>query len=138
MNSFFLIGARLLVLKSLVCFFMIMLGFSRAYAEFVLIDGIKKEIMLNNVRDVSREVLRDPTKPLYSMRKNPVVSAPLILQAVFMRTDNRSAIVNGKFVRVGDVVFNHKVVAINAKAVSLEKENKKIILDLRGMGDAGL
>lgn len=110
--------------------------FNRAYADLMLTDNVGKKIMDGDVDNVDRSTLRDPTRPLSYVNKKSVIAKPLTLQAIFVRSNNRSAVINGQHVNVGDVVSNHRVVAIGEKVVRLEKNNKKFLLSLRdGMRD---
>ena len=77
-------------------------------------------------------MLRDPTKPLGYVKQKPIETDVLILQAIFVRSGNKTAIINGESMSVGDVIAGHKVVNIGQKIVSLEKEDNKITLNLRG------
>lgn len=126
-----------------VCFYflsvgIVIFGFSGAYAERVLTEDVYKKFISNSDKGIDEPVLRDPTQPLHSTKKKPAVSIPLVLQAIFIRSNERSAIINGRHVSVGSVVSRHKVIAIRAKTVDLESKNKKITLNLRsGMRNAG-
>lgn len=134
MNRCFLTDMIFLVFKNLFCFCIIIFGVNRAYAELVLSNDINKKIIADSDQNINRKMLRDPTKPLYDLSRSPVMAKPLILQAIFIRSNSRSAVINGEHVKAGDVIFSHKIIAIDTKTVSLEKENKKITLNLRDVG----
>ena len=115
--------------------FIVMSIFNYAYADLMLTDNIGKK-MMGDVENMDKSTLRDPTRPLFYVNKKPAIAKPLTLQAIFVRSNNRSAVINGQHVNVGDVVSNHRVVAIGEKVVRLEKNNKKFLLSLRdGMRD---
>lgn len=107
-----------------------------AYADLILTDDMDKKWVNDSVENMNISTLRDPTKPLHYVNKKSVITETLTLQAIFSRSNSRSAVINGKHVNVGDVVSNHRVVIIGEKIVSLEKDNKNISLSLRaGMRD---
>ena len=116
-----------------VFFVVFILRFDNAHAERVKKNNINENLVhKDRVDGVSESTLRDPTKPLFRVKKKTIVSEPLALQAVFFRRNNRSAVINGKHVNVGDVVSNYKVLSIGERVVRLGKDNKKVTLSLRG------
>lgn len=132
MNIDRLINAYYYLLIVFFVFSIIALFFGSSHAELISMSSINEKKINEIVVDKSSSTLRDPTKPLGYVNEKPIVTEVLILQAVFVRSDNRSAVINEKYVSVGDVVAGHKVVTIGKKTVHLEKENNKIILNLRG------
>jgi hypothetical protein len=69
--------------------------------------------------------MRDPTTPLrYSLAKNNDVS--LNLQAIFMRGESLTAIVNGTVVRSGDKISGWNITKINRNEVVFSRGNKSI------------
>jgi len=84
--------------------------------------------------------LPDPTRPAdYSVTR--VIKEDLSRQkvefsvnAIRISESDRSAIVNGKMVRVGDDIGNAKVKAINAKGVVLDYERKLLSVPLYARG----
>lgn len=141
MDKNILINTHCSIFNICFCFLLIntfIFGFNYAYAELVLVEDAYKVVVNNSDKRVNDSSLRDPTQPLHTSKKTSAVSISLVLQAIFTRSNQRSAIINGQYVSVGDVVSYHKVIAISTKTVDLESKDKKITLNLRDdMRNAG-
>ena len=122
LNVFFLFGIT----------FLFVFYVDGAHAELVVINKVQNKMINDGAKYVNGLMLRDPTKPLHYVNKIPAITESLTLQAVFIRSNNRSAIINGQHVNIGDVVSNYRVIAIGENLARLEKNNEKITLYLRG------
>ena len=74
----------------------------------------------------------DPTKPFSDQRRSGKVTknAPLVLQSIIRRENNRIAVINNKALKVGDEIGLYQVVAINSKSVVLNSLQQRIELSL--------
>jgi len=85
-------------------------------------------------------VLPDPTRPadFIAVSTEPVFFEEITIQeevswevsAIRISPKDKSAIVNGKLIRVGDNVGSAKVVEINPLSVIVDYEDKKLIVRL--------
>ncbi len=82
-------------------------------------------------RGWAQEILVDPTRPIVSGNIAAVKKNPLILQAIYDRKGKKTAVINGKTVRVGDHLGGAKVVNISASSVSVERNGNRDLLSLR-------
>ncbi|MBT7951476.1 MAG: hypothetical protein HN764_07620 [Gammaproteobacteria bacterium] len=84
--------------------------------------------------------LPDPTRPAdYSVavsvkQARPKTRAEFNLNAVRISADDRSAIVNGRLVRVGDDIGTAKVKEINIQNIVLDYERKMMTVPLYANG----
>ncbi len=81
---------------------------------------------------VSAEELRDPTRPHTHSIERTVEGAPnFAVNAIFVSSDRRLAIVNGERVRIGDSVGGATVVDIQKEQVTLSVSGKQFIARLK-------
>jgi MSHA biogenesis protein MshK len=74
--------------------------------------------------------LQDPTRPQFANPKAPTQVSEYELNAIILSVDRRIAVINGKSLRVGDMVEDAKVVAIEPNTVQLLGSNGRITLTL--------
>lgn len=74
--------------------------------------------------------LRDPTRPYSATPPRADNAGPFQVSAVFVATDRRVAIVNGKRVVEGDTVAGATVTAIYDNRVQLNRDGKVIVVRL--------
>lgn len=94
----------------------------------------------SNVREPRRDSIRDVFAPLRSLprgksqpptgRRTQRRTTSLKLRGVIVGGNNSIAIINDKFVRIGEQIDGYKVVRIAAKEVLLKSGNKTIRLRL--------
>lgn len=96
---------------------------------FVLIIGM----MILLWGECLAHVLNDPTRPPANIQGKVVVSPALFaLNAIVIGKDRRFAIINGKYLKVGDEILGQHVTFISENTVQLEGPNGKIVLFLFG------
>lgn len=70
--------------------------------------------------------LRDPTRPAAAQGTvTTIVQSQLELQAVTLRDDRRTAVINQQRVRVGDHIGGYQVTAIQFDSVLLQNANEQ-------------
>ncbi len=78
----------------------------------------------------------DPTKPLsaYGMgiagANNVKQTNPLVLETIVYGDKVRTAIINGKVLKVGDTIGRHKILVVNDKSVTLGRDEKRLKLTI--------
>jgi len=77
----------------------------------------------------------DPTKPLsaygHANASNNLKKAnPLVLETIVYGEKVRTAIINGKVLKVGDTIGEHKVLVVNDKNVVLGRDDERLKLSL--------
>lgn len=72
-----------------------------------------------------------PAAVVADIAEAPPAIPALKLQGIFYRISNPTALINGKTVGVGEKVEGARVIQINRQDVSLERDNEKILLELR-------
>ncbi len=92
-------------------------------------------MLLATLEVAAREPLRDPTRPYAWREVTPVVEIPREVQewhvtAVRIGRHNRSAIVNGRLVHVGEAFAQARVTAIDADAVVLDYQGNTVRVGL--------
>lgn len=80
---------------------------------------------------VKKDVVRDPTTPLNNQVSHSAYIEPINLQAIFIRSNSHSAVINGKSVKVGDEIAQHIVTRISSHSVVLTKDTKNTTFHLR-------
>ncbi|MFL0808799.1 MAG: MSHA biogenesis protein MshK [Agarilytica sp.] len=90
-------------------------------AEVKADDSVKKT--------KSAEKLLDPTRPLGFVSKKS--EQALNLQAIYFGDGRKEAVINGKLVGEGDVVYGRKIVAIRSNKVIYDVSGVKRSLTLR-------
>jgi hypothetical protein len=76
----------------------------------------------------------DPTKPLSAYgiadanHANKVT--PLVLETIVYGDKVRTAIINGKVLKVGDTIGRHKVLVVNDKSVTLGLDDERLTLTI--------
>ncbi|WP_075185702.1 hypothetical protein [Teredinibacter haidensis] len=106
--------------------FKILLSFS-----FFCVLGMSSTLLANTGTDsVLPEKLRDPTQPL-GYTKVSSGEKKLVLQAIYSSADRNEAIINGKLVRVGDLVDGAKIVQIREKSVVYRRSAESGVVRLR-------
>ena len=76
----------------------------------------------------------DPTKPLsfygFASSNNVKKDNPLVLETIVYGEQVRTAIINGKVLKVGDTIGEHKVLVVNDKNVVLGRDDERLKLTL--------
>jgi len=76
----------------------------------------------------------DPTKPLsiygIASSNNVEKSGELVLETIVFGNQVRTAIINGKLLKVGDTIGEHKVLIVNDKNVVLGRDDERLKLTL--------
>ena len=76
----------------------------------------------------------DPTKPLssygFANTNNIKKDNPLVLETIVYGDQVRTAIINGKVLKVGDTIGEHKVLVVNDKNVVLGRDDERLKLTL--------
>lgn len=78
----------------------------------------------------------DPTKPLSisgfsSMSKNTeTVKAELVLESIVHGHEVHTAVINGQVLKVGDIIRQYKLVAVNNTSVILRSAEKRLRLSV--------
>ena len=76
----------------------------------------------------------DPTKPLsthgIASSNNVKKSGSLVLETIVYGNQIRTAIINGKLLKVGDTIGEHKVLIVNDKNVVLGRDDERLKLTL--------
>lgn len=74
----------------------------------------------------------DPTAPLLSSKQvnNDVVKKSLVLESIIKGKKIKSAIINGKLMKVGDYIGSHKLISVNRSSVILRSESGRIKLSI--------
>ena len=81
---------------------------------------------------VSAEELRDPTRPhTYKVERSVEGVPSFAVNAIFVSSDRKLAIVNGERVRIGDSVGGATVVDIRKEQVTLSVSGKQFIARLK-------
>jgi len=80
--------------------------------------------------NVSAQALTDPTTPLSIPRTFSTSNAPnteedvLDLQSILTRSNDRQALINNQWVKVGDIIEGYRITHINEQSVSLKGTDK--------------
>lgn len=98
--------------------------------------------MLISTAPLNAQVLDDPMRPPSEIgskaggtagkdvKKTSTYGNGFQLSAIRITKDQRSAIVNGKSVNVGDRIASARVLSIQASSVTLQKNGKTLTIDL--------
>ena len=102
----------------------------------------KTRLAKTNVRESRRDSVRDVFAPMRALprgRSGPIKgrttqrrTTSLKLKGVIVGGNNSIAIINDKFVRIGERIDGYKVVRIEEKEVFLRSGNKTLKLELAG------
>ena len=68
--------------------------------------------------------------PAGSLKVKPVKEEPFVLEGVILRGSGKVALINGDFLREGEMIEGAVVKSIEQERVILEKNNKEIVLEL--------
>jgi len=96
----------------------------------LVLSSVLMSVLLSPLASGDEVSLRDPTKPLSYATKVPGSEA-LILQAVYLSSHRREAIVNGKVLKVGDWVGGAQVEKIESKKIVVRRNGQQRTLSLR-------
>ncbi len=76
-------------------------------------------------------VFRDPTQPLVLPDKtSEKTQGPLALQAIFISSNRRIAIINDELLKIGDEIQAQRLIAIESNFVILDNAGEKVVLYL--------
>lgn len=76
--------------------------------------------------------LTDPTRPANFNVKGVDAKTAYVLSGIINRKNRKLAIINGNLVKLGEVILDARVIAINDDSVHLDSPNGKLILFLNG------
>jgi len=74
----------------------------------------------------------DPTRPLSTSKQASGVVAKkgLVLESIIQGKKNKSAIISGKLMKIGDYIGNHKLVSVSRSSVILRSEEERLKLSV--------
>lgn len=74
----------------------------------------------------------DPTKPLSISNNAGVenIKKGLVLETIFYRSKNKSAIISGKLMKVGDYIGEHELITVNSSNVILRSDDERLKLSM--------
>ena len=73
----------------------------------------------------------DPTKPLTSsIVKNSGVKKGLVLETIVHGKKNKSAIISGRLMKIGDYIGVHQLISVNRSSVVLRSEDGRLRLSV--------
>jgi len=86
--------------------------------------------MMLSLHTYSQDI--DPTKPLSNISKidQNEHKQGLNLETIIYRNKNKSAIISGKLMKVGDYIGDHELIAVNASHVVLRSDGERIKLSM--------
>lgn len=74
----------------------------------------------------------DPTKPLSSSAQAGVeqLQKGLTLETIIHRDTNKSAIISGKLMKIGDYIGEHQLIEVNSSNVILRSNDEQLTLSM--------
>lgn len=103
--------------------------FNLTFAQWGFILGVAMTASAAQASDV----VFDPTQPVYwggERTAQPAAVDALHLQAIFSSSEQNRAVINGRIVKVGDVLSRVTILAIESKRVVVSRDGKQEVLVL--------
>ena len=74
----------------------------------------------------------DPTRPIFTSNSAPAeeVKKGLVLETIIHSNNNKSAIISGKLMKVGDYIGEHKLIVVNSSNVILRSGDERLKLSV--------
>lgn len=94
--------------------------------KFILIILLSVFPIHNYAQDV------DPTKPLSISNSAGIenIKKGLVLETIIYSSKNKSAIISGKLMKVGDFIGEHELITVNSSSVILRSDDERLKLSM--------